>query len=77
MGDPLNAWPEFAAARERPEQVRAEYRDCSFIRPPGELLAERQEEALDLAGWGFVMWSRIEVLRVVVEPGDPALDTSV
>jgi hypothetical protein len=62
--DPLDAWPTFIAeVRARLEKGRAAYGDASFDRPPGELLVELQLEALDLAGWGFVLWQRIEHLR--------------
>ena len=39
------------------------YQDRSFGRDPDELLEELQAEALDLAGWGFVLWCRIEAMR--------------
>lgn len=52
------------------EQLRArlakgaeEYGDTSFCRPPMDLLRELQEEALDLAGWGFVLYVRIEAMK--------------
>lgn len=35
---------------------REEYGDGSFMRPPSEIVAELTEEAVDLAGWGFVLW---------------------
>lgn len=59
--DPLDAWPAFAeTVRKRLEAGRATYGDKSFERPPAELVAELQQEALDLAGWGFVLWCRLE-----------------
>lgn len=62
--DPLDRWPLFVrAVRSRLEAGRAEYGDRSFERPPTELLAELQEEALDLAGWGFVLWHRLSEMR--------------
>ena len=36
---------------------------ASFSRPPAELLGELQQEALDLAGWGFVLWCRLDALK--------------
>lgn len=64
MTDPLHSWPAFAAAvRARLEAGRQAYGDRSFDRPPTELLGELQQEALDLAGWGFVLWARLEALR--------------
>ena len=67
--DPLNAWPAFAeSVRKRLEAGRATYGDKSFSRPPAELLGELQQEALDLAGWGFVLWARIEAMRSLLTP---------
>ena len=62
--DPLAAWPAFAeSVRKRLEAGRAAYGDKSFERPPAELVAELQQEALDLAGWGFVLWCRLEAMQ--------------
>jgi hypothetical protein len=68
--DPLTAWPAFAAeVRARLEQGRAAYGDRSFSADPDELLRELQQEALDLAGWGFVLYRRIEGMRRELERG--------
>ena len=62
--DPLCLWIDFGAAmRQRLEQGRKTYGDRSFQRPPAELLAEIQEELLDIAGWGFIAWTRLEELK--------------
>jgi hypothetical protein len=67
--DPLEAWPAFAAeVRARLEQGRAAYGDRSFSADPDELLRELQQEALDLAGWGFVLFRRIEAMRARLSP---------
>ena len=74
--DPVLDWPVFAAAvRARLEAGRAAYGDASFKAAPDALLGELAQEALDLAGWGFVLWKRIESMRVSLErsataPGD-------
>jgi glutamate/tyrosine decarboxylase-like PLP-dependent enzyme len=39
------------------------YGDKSFSRDPKELLEEIQAETLDIAGWGMVLWQRIEDLK--------------
>ncbi len=63
--DALDAFDGFIrAVRSRLEAGRAAYGDASFARPPAELLGELQQEALDLAGWGFVLWCRIEAMKV-------------
>jgi hypothetical protein len=62
--DPLESFDGFVReVRARLEAGRAEYGERSFSRPPDELLAELQQEALDLAGWGFVLWARIDAAR--------------
>ncbi|MEI9940513.1 MAG: hypothetical protein WDO69_25135 [Pseudomonadota bacterium] len=62
--DPLTRFDSFVGeVRARLEAGRAAYGDRSFTRPPAELLGELQQEALDLAGWGFVLWCRLESLR--------------
>lgn len=54
----------------RLEAGRLEYGDRSFQRPPAELVAELQLEALDLAGWGFILWERLERMREALGEGD-------
>ncbi len=73
--DPLEGWPTFAAAvRARLERGRQTYADESFNRDPAELLQELAQEALDLAGWGFVLWVRAQRLatRVCGKLEDPS-----
>ncbi len=56
-------WPKFEEAlREKLQRGFEEYGDESFERPPGELLGELAEEALDLAGWGMMLWVRCRAL---------------
>lgn len=62
--DPLASFDAFVAAvRARLEAGRAQYGDRSFERPPAELLGEIGQEALDLAGWGFVLFERLRRLE--------------
>jgi hypothetical protein len=59
---PLDGYPRFiAAVRARLERGRITYGDASFDRPEAELLGEIQQECLDLAGWGFVLWTRLQL----------------
>jgi hypothetical protein len=51
------------AVRARLEAGRAAYGDLSFSAAPDALLGELQQEALDLAGWGYVLFERIERIR--------------
>ena len=65
--DPLEAWPAFAdAVRARLDAGRVAYGDRSFGADPATLLAELGQEALDLAGWGFVLWMRVERMRATL-----------
>ncbi|MBC7171828.1 MAG: hypothetical protein H5U40_05355 [Polyangiaceae bacterium] len=67
-GDPLDAWPAYAAAvRDRLEAGRETYGDRSFGRSGPSTLAELEQEALDLAGWGFVLWARMRTMRHALE----------
>ena len=74
--DPLDGLPAFqAAVRARLERGRVTYRDESFHRDPAVILGELAQEALDLAGWGYVLWRRVQTLAAesagkLEEPGD-------
>ena len=71
LPDPLLLWGDYArAVRDRLEQGKTEYRDRSFSRDSAELLEELQQEALDLAGWGFVLWHRLEQMREALGVAD-------
>lgn len=47
----------------RLDQGRREYGDASFTREPKELIGELQQEALDLAGWGYILFCRLDAMR--------------
>jgi hypothetical protein len=75
--DPLDAFPAFIeAVRARLEAGRAAYGDRSFDRPTAELLGELQQEALDLAGWGFVLFERLRRLEAMAERVDRDAETA-
>ena len=64
--DPLGAFDGFVSAvRARLEAGRTEYGDRSFSKPPAEIIGELQQEALDLAGWGFILYCRLAAMREV------------
>jgi hypothetical protein len=48
---------------DRLEVGRIAYGDRSFELPPAALIAELQLEALDLAGWGYILWERLERMK--------------
>jgi len=62
--DPVDDFPAFIeAVSERLEKGREAYGDTSFSRPTTELIEELQQECLDLAGWGFVLWCRLQQIK--------------
>lgn len=61
------AFDRFAARlRARLEAGAKAYGDVSFTRPPADLLDEIQQELEDVAGWGLILWVRLERLRARV-----------
>jgi hypothetical protein len=71
VSDPLDTFPAFVeAVRTRLEAGREAYGDRSFDRPTAELLGELQQEALDLAGWGFVLFERLRRLEAAAKRAD-------
>ena len=70
--DPLAGFGRFAAnVRSRLAAGRLMYGDASFARDPAELVGELQQEALDLAGWGYILFCRLEAMReALAEPSD-------
>ena len=69
----IEKFPQFAAAvRARLEAGRLAYKDSSFERPLVQLIEELRQEALDLCGWSFIVWARMERLeRLVMEVTSP------
>ena len=45
------------------ERGAKEYGDASFDRPRDELWGEIQEECIDIAGWAYVLWLKVEALK--------------
>jgi hypothetical protein len=56
-----------ARLRARLEAGATTYGDTSFTRPAAELVDEIQQELEDVAGWGFLLWIRLDRLRGAVE----------
>ena len=64
ISDPLTRWPDFSrAVRARLDAGRDAYGDRSFDAEPAELAREICEELEDVAGWAFVLWTRIQRLE--------------
>jgi hypothetical protein len=65
--DPLSAWPAFTeSVRQRLEAGRAAYGDRSFSRDPVALVREVQAELLDVCGWSFVLFQRLEDVQAAL-----------
>lgn len=63
MHDPLDTFAAFSAAvRSRLDAGREAYGDRSFSADPAVLIGELEQECQDLAGWGFVLWTRLETM---------------
>lgn len=61
----IKLFAEFTARlRERLEAGRQTYGDISFQRPREELIEEICQELLDVAGWAFILYCRIDNLEV-------------
>ena len=59
----LEIWPEFSDALQAKLQAGyEEHTDASFARMPEELVGELMEEAVDIAGWGLVLYARIRAM---------------
>jgi hypothetical protein len=57
-------WRAFVAAVEVRLAAGAKaYGNASLKRPPASLAGEVEEELLDVAGWGFLLWLRVRSLR--------------
>lgn len=51
-----------AEVRARLEKGRVTYVDRSFSAEPETLIEELKQETLDLAGWGFILWHRLDAM---------------
>lgn len=56
-----------AGLRRRLEAGARTYGNVSFRRPAVELIDELQDEVSDIAGWGWILWRRLDWLRADVE----------
>ena len=52
-----------ARLRVRLDAGAKTYGDVSFTRPVTELIDELQQELEDVAGWGLILWLRLERMR--------------
>jgi hypothetical protein len=54
------------AVADRLEHGAQAYRDRSFERPSVELVGEVLEELEDVAGWAFLLWTRLQRMRAAM-----------
>jgi transcriptional regulator with XRE-family HTH domain len=62
----------FQALRTRLRAGALEYGDGSFSRSPSALVGELEQEALDLAGWGYVLWRRLQRAKAALSASNKA-----
>lgn len=55
------------AVRARLMKGAIAYENRSFSSPPEVLIEELRQEALDLAGWGFILFCRLEAMTTALE----------
>ena len=61
----VRKWPMYECLVRDRLLVGADlYGDTSFTRPPNELVKEIAEELLDVSGWAFILWCRIQELEL-------------
>ncbi|MCX8012935.1 MAG: hypothetical protein N3A02_01425 [Rectinema sp.] len=61
-------FPEFCdRIRERLIAGATEYGDASFSRKSDELLEEIQQELLDVCGWAWILYERLDVIKKQIE----------
>lgn len=63
----LQQWPAFASEiYARLDMGKRTYGDDSFERPAERLIVEIQQELMDVCGWSFILWHRLESLKALV-----------
>lgn len=64
MTDQLDWLGEYQRrVRARIKAGAQEYGDTSFLSSPLALIEEIQQEIEDIAGWGYIMWVRLERMK--------------
>lgn len=60
----------FEALNAKLDRGERQYGEASFERPAPSLVTELEAEALDLAGWGYILWVRLRSLRAATEAAE-------
>lgn len=62
----MKPWTKyFEELEKRIERAAIEYGDKSFDKSTEKLLGEIQEEILDIAGWSYILWEKLERMKSV------------
>lgn len=70
-------WPIFAESiLERLEMGAQVYGDKSLDAPSSTLLVEIEQELLDVVGWGFLQWHRIQQLKAKLAAIESTVNTN-
>ena len=65
---PLTEQEQYFRELEKRLKAGAEaYGDSSFGKSENSLLKEIQEEILDIAGWSYILWAKIERLKSSID----------
>jgi len=74
-----DGWDEYMTdVVRRLRSGQQEYGNTSFSADPQQLLRELQQELLDVSGWGFILWRRLERVRQCLEGAKlPPVDKDV
>ncbi len=71
-------WPIYAeAVLAKLDKGAADYGDASLDADSGKLLDEIEAELLDVNGWSFLLWSRIQSLRVKLKAIEERVDATI
>ena len=69
-----NEYPKYVAdIKSRLLSGADTYGDTSFSMAPEKLVSEIQQEVLDISGWAFMLWDRLNTLKKRME--EAGLDT--
>lgn len=63
----LDSWDQYVElVRKRMEQGEQDYQGRSFELPASATIDEIEQELLDVFGWGFIAWRRIQAAKAAL-----------
>lgn len=66
----------FHYVRIKMKKGQQEHSDLSLVLKPSQLIEELQAECLDLAGWGSILWMRLNKMLVAAKRLEAMVDAS-